>query len=154
LLDSADISTGNPAYNASKSAVKTIAEHLAHDLRTPSHEHHHAGTSVHLLIPGWVFTGLSGNVGPQPTQDTIDKKPVGAWLPEECAKYAVDKIKDGQFYIVCPDNDVDEALDQARMTYAMGDVVERRSALSRWEGKQKDEAAEWISHEAKKRRDT
>ena len=42
---------GNPAYNASKSAVKTLAEHLSYDLRDSS-------TSVHLLVPGWTFTGL------------------------------------------------------------------------------------------------
>lgn len=42
---------GNPAYNASKAAVKTLAEHLSWDMR---------GTNigVHLLVPGWTFTGL------------------------------------------------------------------------------------------------
>jgi NAD(P)-dependent dehydrogenase (short-subunit alcohol dehydrogenase family) len=42
---------GNPAYNASKAAVKTIAEHLSYDLKDTK-------TSVHLLVPGWTFTGL------------------------------------------------------------------------------------------------
>jgi NAD(P)-dependent dehydrogenase (short-subunit alcohol dehydrogenase family) len=143
---------GNPAYNASKSAVKTIAEHLAHDLRSDSHEHHHPATSVHLLIPGWTYTGLSGNPGPTPSQEAIEKKPKGAWLPEQCAQYGVDKIKQGKFYIVCPDNDVDEALDQARMTYQMGDIVESRSALSRWDESYKNDAAIWIQEEAKRRR--
>jgi short-subunit dehydrogenase len=42
---------GNAAYNASKAAVKSLAEHLSYDLRdTP--------VSVHLLVPGWTFTGL------------------------------------------------------------------------------------------------
>jgi NAD(P)-dependent dehydrogenase (short-subunit alcohol dehydrogenase family) len=45
---------GNPAYNASKSMVKTITEHLAHDLRTSN-----PNISVHLLIPGWSFYGPS-----------------------------------------------------------------------------------------------
>ncbi|KAK1504519.1 short-chain dehydrogenase/reductase [Colletotrichum tamarilloi] len=44
---------GNPAYNASKSAVKTIAEHLSYDLRESS-----PSTSVFLLVPGWTFTSL------------------------------------------------------------------------------------------------
>ncbi|KAF2729422.1 NAD(P)-binding protein, partial [Polyplosphaeria fusca] len=44
-------SPGNPAYNASKAAVKTLAEHLSFDLRDTS-------TSVHLLMPGSTFTGL------------------------------------------------------------------------------------------------
>ena len=43
---------GNPAYNASKSAIKTLAEHLSWDLRE------NKNVSVHLLVPGWTFTGL------------------------------------------------------------------------------------------------
>ena len=143
---------GNPAYNCSKSAVKTIAEHLAHDLRTDGNENYSPGTSVHLLIPGWTFTGLSGNAGPTSSDEAAKKKPDGAWLPEECAQYGVDHIKDGKFYIVCPDNDVDEALDKARMTWAVGDVVEERSALSRWDELFKNDAAAWITEEAKRRR--
>jgi short-subunit dehydrogenase len=42
---------GNAAYNASKAAVRTLAEHLSHDLKDTK-------TSVHLLVPGWTFTGL------------------------------------------------------------------------------------------------
>jgi NAD(P)-dependent dehydrogenase (short-subunit alcohol dehydrogenase family) len=42
---------GNAAYNASKSAVKSLAEHLSFDLKDTK-------TSVHLLVPGWTFTGL------------------------------------------------------------------------------------------------
>lgn len=42
---------GNPAYNASKAAVKTLAEHLSWDLKD-------SNTSVHLLVPGWTFTGM------------------------------------------------------------------------------------------------
>jgi NAD(P)-dependent dehydrogenase (short-subunit alcohol dehydrogenase family) len=42
---------GNAAYNASKSAVKTLAEHLSYDLKDTQ-------TTVHLLVPGWTFTGL------------------------------------------------------------------------------------------------
>jgi NAD(P)-dependent dehydrogenase (short-subunit alcohol dehydrogenase family) len=42
---------GNPAYNASKAAVRSIAEHLSYDLRDTE-------TSVHLLLPGWTFTGM------------------------------------------------------------------------------------------------
>lgn len=143
---------GNPAYNCSKSAVKTIAEHLAHDLRSESHEHHHPAASVHLLIPGWTYTGLSGNPGPTPSEEAIQKKPKGAWLPEQCAQYGVDKIKQGKFYIVCPDNDVDEALDQARMAWAAGDVIEGRSPLSRWDELYKNDAAAWITEEAKSKR--
>ena len=144
---------GNPAYNASKSAVKTLAEHLSHDMRTEGNPSHHPGTSVHLLVPGWTYTGLSGNPGPTATEDIMSKKPKGAWTPEQCAQYGVDGIKNGKFYLICPDNDVDEALDGARMTYGAGDVVEGRSALSRWDSTYKDNAAAWITDEAKRRRD-
>lgn len=43
---------GNAAYNASKSAVKTLTEHLSWDLRESKK------VGVHLLVPGWTFTGL------------------------------------------------------------------------------------------------
>src|SRR6476469_6986843 len=38
----------------------------------------------------------------------------------------------GDFYILCPDNDVPRALDEARILWAAGDIVENRPALSRW----------------------
>lgn len=139
---------GNPAYNASKATLKHLAEHLSHDLRSTPHTAH---ISVHLLIPGWTYTSFSGNAGPVPDSEAEKNKPKGAWLASQVAEYMYKKMNEGQFYIVCPDNDVSEALDQARMTWAMGDVTEGRSALSRWDGRFKDEAAEWISGEAKRR---
>ena len=43
---------GDPAYNVSKSGVKTFTEALAHELRnTEGHQ-----LTAHLLIPGFVFT--------------------------------------------------------------------------------------------------
>lgn len=142
----------NPAYNMSKSALKTLAEHLAHDLRSQGNASYSPNTTVHLLIPGWTFTGLSGNAGPGEEAEMAKKLPKGAWLPRECAEYGVRKMEEGKFYIVCPDNDVDEALDQARTLYAMGDVVEGRSALSRWDVQFQEDAAKWIDQEAKRRR--
>lgn len=138
----------NPAYNMSKSAIKTLAEHLAHDLRSEGGPSYAPGISVHLLIPGWTYTGLSGNPGPTPNDEQLKKKNDGAWLPEEVAKYAEKKIGEGKFYIVCPDNDVDEALDKARMEWAMGDVIHGRSALSRWDGEYEKGAAEDIKKRA------
>ncbi|KAJ9503166.1 hypothetical protein LTR99_006967 [Exophiala xenobiotica] len=143
---------GNPAYNATKSAVKTVAEQLAYDLRTKSSSVYAPQVSVHLLVPGWTFTGLSGNQGPVPDEETLSKKPRGAWLASQVCEYGVKKMVDGQFYIICPDTDVDEALDQARMTWGAGDVTEGRSALSRWDDSVKEEAAEWIGKEAARRR--
>ena len=46
---------GNPAYNVSKAGVKVFTEALAHELRKTEG----ARISAHLLIPGFVFTGLT-----------------------------------------------------------------------------------------------
>ena len=137
---------GRPAYNASKSAVKTLAEHLSHDLRSSN-----PNVSVHLLIPGWAYTGLSGNSGPVPDDEARKTKPQGAWLPSQVAEYGYKKMNEGKFYIFCPDNDVTEELDQARMTWGAGDWIDGRSALSRWDPKWKDRSAEWIKSEAERR---
>lgn len=138
----------NPAYNASKSALKTIAEHLAHDLRSQPTSHK---ISTHLLIPGLTYTSLVGNSGPVPDNEALATKPQGAWLASQVAEYMYQKIDDGQFYIVCPDEDVSEALDKARMTWATGDITEGRPALSRWDEDWKAKASKWIEEDAKRR---
>ncbi|KAI9761548.1 MAG: pkb-activating kinase-like protein [Chaenotheca gracillima] len=125
---------GNAAYNASKSAIKTLAEHLNFDLRDVE------GMSVHLLVPGWTFTGLSGG---HPGSEK--QKPDGAWTPAQVVDYLYAKMspdtasgaengQTGQFYVICPDNDVDEATDRKRILWAAGDVAERRPPLNRWRG--------------------
>jgi NAD(P)-dependent dehydrogenase (short-subunit alcohol dehydrogenase family) len=111
---------GNPAYNASKAAVKALAEHLSHDLRaTP-------GVAVHLLVPGWTFTGITGGGAGG------GEKPAGAWWPEQVVDYLEKKMGEGKFYVVCPDNDVDEETDKKRMLWSVGDLVEGRPPLTRW----------------------
>lgn len=80
---------GNPAYNASKAAVKALAEHLSWDLKD-------SGVGVHLLVPGWTFTGLSGNA-PGSTKE----KPAGAWSAAQVAEYMHNKMSEGKFYIIC-----------------------------------------------------
>ncbi|KAF4455810.1 hypothetical protein F53441_2009 [Fusarium austroafricanum] len=122
---------GNPAYNASKAAVKTLAEHLSWDLRDKS-------TSVHLLVPGWTFTGL--------TRATPGaEKPAGAWTAEQVAEYLYEKMGKNEFYIICPDNDVSEETDKKRMTWAAGDIVQRRPPLSRWREELKQEAEDTMA---------
>ena len=139
---------GNPAYNSSKAALKSLTEHLAHDLRTSS-----PNISVHLLIPGWTYTSLTGNAGPIPDDEAVESKPKGAWLSSQVAAYAYRKIVDDKaFYIVCPDEDVSEELDQAPMRWGADDVVEGRPALSRWAGDWKEQAGRWIAEEAERRR--
>lgn len=42
------------------------------------------------------------------------------------------KLAAGDFYILCPDNDVDEVRDHRRIEWAAGDILQNRPALSRW----------------------
>jgi len=120
---------GNPAYNASKSALKSITEHLSFDLAKSS-----PSTSVHLLVPGWTFTGLTGG-------GSTKTKPDGAWSAEQVADFLYKKMGEGKFYVMCPDNDVDWETDRKRMMWTMGDVVYERQPQSRWRDEFKEEAA-------------
>jgi NAD(P)-dependent dehydrogenase (short-subunit alcohol dehydrogenase family) len=111
---------GNPAYNVSKAGVKVFTEALAHELReTPG-----CRITAHLLIPGFVFTGL--------TRGERAEKPAAAWTPEETVAFMLGRLEAGDFYILCPDNDVPRELDEKRILWAAGDIVENRPALSRW----------------------
>ena len=111
---------GNPAYNVSKAGVKAQTEALQHELRNiPG-----CRISAHLMIPGHVFTAL--------TARGRTEKPPGAWTAEQTIDFMIARIEAGDFYILCPDNDVPRPLDERRMLWAAGDIVENRPALSRW----------------------
>ncbi|SER65547.1 SDR family NAD(P)-dependent oxidoreductase [Rhizobium sp. NFR03] len=111
---------GDPAYNVAKAGVKAFSEALEHELRNT------AGCRIasHLLIPGFVYTGLTAN--------GRTEKPDAAWTPEQTVDFMMDGIAHGDFYILCPDNDVSRALDEKRILWAAGDIVENRPPLSRW----------------------
>lgn len=111
---------GDPAYNVSKAGVKAFTEALQHELRNTKDCH----VTAHLLIPGFVFTGL--------TAKGRTEKPAGAWTPEQTVDFMLARLEAGDFYILCPDNDVPRALDEKRMEWAAGDVIENRPPLSRW----------------------
>jgi NAD(P)-dependent dehydrogenase (short-subunit alcohol dehydrogenase family) len=111
---------GNPAYNVSKAGVKAYTEALAHELRNTEG----CQVSAHLLIPGFVFTPLAAG--------GRTEKPEAAWTTEQTVEFMMQRLEAGDFYILCPDNDVPRALDERRMLWAIGDVVENRPALSRW----------------------
>src|ERR1700761_4801668 len=111
---------GDPAYNVSKAGVKAFTEALQHELRnTPG-----SRLSAHLLIPGFVFTGL--------TAKGRTERPAAAWTAEQTIDFMIERIDAGDFYILCPDNDVPRPLDERRILWAAGDIVENRPALSRW----------------------
>jgi hypothetical protein len=111
---------GDPAYNVSKAGVKAYTEALAHGLRglAPGR------ITAHLLIPGFVFTAL--------TAQGRTERPAAAWTPEQTVAFLFDRVAAGDFYILCPDNEVPRALDERRILWAAGDIVENRPALSRW----------------------
>ena len=50
----------------------------------------------------------------------------------------------GDFYILCPDNEVTRDIDEKRMLWAAGDIVENRPALSRWHPDFKEKFAEYM----------
>ncbi|ENH98568.1 hypothetical protein COCC4DRAFT_155442 [Bipolaris maydis ATCC 48331] len=126
---------GNAAYNASKAAVKTLAEHLNFDLKDTN-------VGVHLLVPGWTFTGLAGKV---PGSDT--ETPEGAWSADQVAEYMFEKMKDDKFYIIGPDGQVTEETDKKCMLWIVGDIINGRSPLTRRRPEYKEEAEKWMAEQ-------
>lgn len=110
------LGAGNPAYNAIKAAVKNLTEHLVYDLRTDPATAH---VTAHLLIPGWTWTGLMGDVGR--TNEAEVKTPGGTWYPSQVADDLFKGLEKGLFYIVCPDRKTARELDQAHMKWRSED---------------------------------
>ena len=124
---------GDPAYNVSKAGVKAFTEQLQHELRNTEG----ARLSAHLLIPGFVFTPLTAN--------GRTEKPAAAWTPEQTVDFMFGELERGTFYILCPDNDVSRRLDEKRIAWAAGDIVENRPPLSRWHPDYKEAFAKWVA---------
>jgi NAD(P)-dependent dehydrogenase (short-subunit alcohol dehydrogenase family) len=111
---------GDTAYNVSKAGIKALTEGLQHTLReTPGCQ-----VSAHLLVPGFTFTGM--------TRRRLAEKPPGAWTADQVIDFALERIAAGDFYIICPDNEVTREIDNARITWAAQDITENRPPLSRW----------------------
>jgi len=111
---------GDTAYNVSKAALRALTESLAHELLATG-----TRVSAHLLIPGFTFTGFTRARG-------ITEKPAAAWTPDQVVDFMLPALARGDFYILCPDNDVDRATDEKRIRWAANDIIENRPALSRW----------------------
>ena len=109
---------GNPGYNVSKAGLKAYTEALSHELRNTEG----AQITAHLLVPGFVHTAMIGMAENHPS----------AWTAEQTVTFFIDSLSRGDFYILCPDNDVDRATDEKRIAWAAGDIIENRPALSRW----------------------
>jgi len=127
---------GDPAYNVAKAGVKAFTEALQHELRNTKG----CKISAHLLIPGFVFTPLTAN--------RRVEKPAGAWTPEETIEFMMTRLKAGDFYILCPDNDVTREIDERRILWAAGDIIENRPPLSRWHPEYADRFAAFLKDRA------
>ena len=117
---------GDTAYNVSKAGVKVLTEALAHSLRNEEG----ARISAHLLIPGSTFAGM--------TARGRKEKPAGAWTPDQVVDMLIDGMTKGDFYILCPDNEVTREVDNCRILWAAQDITENRPPLSRWHAEYKD----------------
>jgi hypothetical protein len=111
---------GDPAYNVSKTGVKTFTEALQHELRNIEG----CQVEARLFIPGFVFTPL--------TAGDRTEKPAGAWTPEQVADFLLDALGREDFYILCPDGEIDRRTDEKRIAWSAGDIIENRPPLSRW----------------------
>lgn len=109
---------GNWGYNLSKAGVLTYTESVAHALRKRDG---HA-LSAHLLIPGFVYTGMISR----------PEKPPGAWTAEQTVDFMVERLGEGDFYILCPDDETPRAIDEKRIQWMADDLIQNRPALSRW----------------------
>ncbi len=118
---------GSAAYNVAKSGLKTLTEQLSFALAEEAPQ-----VSVHLLVPGFTYTGIGGVQGPP------EARPPGAWTSEQVADFMLEGMARGDFYILCPDNMVTREVDNRRMAWAMDDLIHGRPALSRWRPQFKD----------------
>jgi NAD(P)-dependent dehydrogenase (short-subunit alcohol dehydrogenase family) len=111
---------GDTAYNVSKAALKALTESLAHDLLATGDR-----VTAHLLIPGFTYTGFTRARG-------VAEKPAAAWTAEQVVDFMLPALARGDFYILCPDNDVRRDIDEKRIRWAADDIIDNRPALSRW----------------------
>jgi NAD(P)-dependent dehydrogenase (short-subunit alcohol dehydrogenase family) len=111
---------GDAAYNVSKAGIKSLTESLAHELRSIEG----CRVTAHLLVPGFTYTGM--------VKGFLQERPPSAWLPEQVADHLLAAIDRGDFYALCPDNDVTPEIDRRRIEWAASDLTMNRPALSRW----------------------
>jgi NAD(P)-dependent dehydrogenase (short-subunit alcohol dehydrogenase family) len=123
---------GSPAYNVSKAGIKAATEALQHSLRNTEN----CRVSAHLLVPGFTYTGMMRRFLPE--------KPDGAWTAEQVVDFLLESVGRGDFYVLCPDNDVTRAVDNKRMEWAMGDLINNRPPLSRWHSDYKEAFAAFM----------
>lgn len=123
---------GDTAYNVTKAGVKVLTEGLQHELRNTEG----CRVSAHLLVPGWTHTAM--------TAGGAIEKPDGAWWPDQVIDLLLEASGKGDFYIICPDNDVTREVDAKQIVWAAGDIAENRVPLSRWHPDYKEAFADYL----------
>ena len=111
---------GNYAYNLSKAGVLAYSESLAHAFRAEDT----CALKAHVLIPGFVYTPM--------IEAFIPQKPDFAATAEETVSFMLERLEEGDFYILCPDNETPRTLDEKRIQWTADDIIQNRPALSRW----------------------
>ena len=86
--------------------------------------------------PGYQFLHFGHRSMPQP----VDYIKGGT-----AVDFLVESLERGDFYILCPDNDVPRKTDERRILWAAGDIVENRPPLSRWHSDYADAFNDFMS---------
>ncbi len=131
---------GNTAYNVTKAGVKVLTEGLAHALRNAEN----CQMTAHLLVPGSTFTGM--------TRRSRTEKPPASWMPEKVVDKLIEGMAAGDFYIICPDNDVTPRHRQPAHPVGSGDIIRNRPPLSRWHPSYQDDFAAFLASNSPFRR--
>lgn len=155
---------GNLTYNVTKAALKTWTEGLEHELMK---ERFNGGGKLKaaLLVPGWTNTSIKvkelrdrANMKNdtkfcyktvQQVAFSEDNPSDGAWMPKQVFDFMMERLDEGSFYIICPDNEVDSHTDKVRMTWSMQDITEDRPPLSRWHPEWKGEFNTFLNSQKK-----
>ena len=126
---------GQAAYSVSKAAIKVLTEQLEHELRNATG----GRVSAHLLVPGYTYTPMNF-----PGMTAVDRKPDAPWSAQQMVDYFMARLMNGDFYILCPDNEVTPAMDARRIRWAADDMIRNRPALSRWHPDYREDFAQWM----------
>ena len=85
------------------------------------------GRRAHLRASAGAGLDLHRHDAPRP-----DREAAGAWTPDQVVDMLIEGMGQGDFYIICPDNEVTREIDNRRILWAAQDITENRPALSRW----------------------
>ncbi|MDO5632329.1 MAG: SDR family NAD(P)-dependent oxidoreductase [Paracoccus sp. (in: a-proteobacteria)] len=112
---------GQATYSVSKAAIKVLTEQLEHELRNATG----GRVAAHLLVPGYTFT-------PMNFPAMGDSKPDASWRADQLVDDVITRLLNGDFYILCPDNEATSQMDRKRILWSAQDMILNRPALSRW----------------------